>query len=61
VSETAPATGDGKVIDLMEALRASLEKTESARAQVSRLGPRKAAKRVEEAAKPARKAAKRNP
>jgi len=59
MSEIAPA-GEGKVIDLMEALRASLEKTESARAQVSRLGPRKAAKRVEEAAKAPRKAAKRN-
>jgi len=59
VSETAPAS-EGKVIDLMEALRASLEKTESARAQVSRLGPRKAAKRVEEPAKASRKAAKRN-
>jgi DNA end-binding protein Ku len=59
VSETAPA-GDGKVIDLMDALRASLQKTESARAQVSRLGPRKAPKRVEEPAKLTRKASKRN-
>jgi DNA end-binding protein Ku len=59
VSESAPA-GDGKVIDLMDALRASLQKTESARAQVSRLGPRKAPKRVEEPAKLTRKASKRN-
>jgi DNA end-binding protein Ku len=59
VSETAPP-GDGKVIDLMDALRASLQKTESARAQVSRLGPRKAPKRVEEPAKLTRKASKRN-
>jgi DNA end-binding protein Ku len=58
VAETAPA-GDGKVIDLMEALRASLQKSESARAQVNRLGPRKAPKRVEEPTKPARKV-KRN-
>jgi DNA end-binding protein Ku len=58
VAETAPA-GDGKVIDLMEALRASLQKSESARAQVNRLGPRKAPKRVEEPAKAARKV-KRN-
>jgi DNA end-binding protein Ku len=57
VAETAPA-GDGKVIDLMEALRASLQKSESARAQVNRLGPRKAPKRVEEP-KPVRKV-KRN-
>ena len=59
ITETAPA-GEGKVIDLMEALRASLEKTESARAQVNRLGPRKAPKRVEEPAKISRKAGKRN-
>jgi DNA end-binding protein Ku len=59
VSETAPE-GEGKVIDLMEALRASLQKTESARAQVNRLGPRKAPKRVEEPAKLPRKAGKRN-
>jgi DNA end-binding protein Ku len=59
VAETAPA-GEGKVIDLMEALRASLQKSESARAQVNRLGPRKAPKRVEEPAKLTRKAGKRN-
>ena len=59
VAETTPA-GEGKVIDLMEALRASLQKSESARTQVSRLGPRKAPKRVEEPAKVARKAGKRN-
>jgi DNA end-binding protein Ku len=59
ITETAPP-GEGKVIDLMEALRASLEKTESARAQVNRLGPRKAPKRVEEPAKVSRKAGKRN-
>jgi DNA end-binding protein Ku len=54
-----PPPGAGKVIDLMEALRASLEKTESARASATKLGPRKAPKRVEEAARPARKASKR--
>jgi len=59
VAETAPE-GEGKVIDLMEALRASLQKSESARAQVNRLGPRKAPKRVEEPAKLTRKAGKRN-
>ena len=60
VSEAAPP-GESKVIDLMEALRASLQKSESARAQVPRLGPRKEPKRVEEAAKPTtRKAGKRN-
>jgi DNA end-binding protein Ku len=66
VSEIAPA-GESKVIDLMEALRASLEKTETARTSTSQLGPRKAPKRVEQPAsakaeqpaKPARKATKR--
>jgi DNA end-binding protein Ku len=60
VSETAPPAGESKVIDLMEALRASLQKTESARAQVSRLGPRKAPKHAEEPAKAPRKAGKRS-
>jgi DNA end-binding protein Ku len=59
VAEVAPP-GTGKVIDLMEALRASLEKTESARTQVTRLGPRKGPKRAEEPTKVARKAGKRN-
>ena len=56
--EPAPA-GDGKVIDLMEALRASLEKSGKSRDPASALGPRKAPKRIEEPAKVARKAAKR--
>lgn len=59
VTETAPA-GEGKVIDLMEALRASLQKSESVRAQANRLGPRKEPKRVEEPEKATRKAGKRN-
>jgi DNA end-binding protein Ku len=50
VSEIAPE-GESKVIDLMEALRASLEKTETARTSASQLGPRKAPKRVEQPAK----------
>ncbi len=58
VSEAAPATG-GKVIDLMEALRASLARTETARASTRKLGARKPAKRVEKPAKTARKASRR--
>ncbi len=58
VAEAAPAS-EGKVIDLMEALRASLEKTESAKSSVARLGPRKSPKRIEQPAKTARKAGKR--
>ncbi|MDE2136413.1 MAG: Ku protein [Gammaproteobacteria bacterium] len=55
-----PAPGEGKVIDLMEALRASLEKSGKSRSEVEqRLGPRKAPKRVEEPAKVVRKAGKR--
>ncbi len=56
--EPAPA-GEGKVIDLMEALRASLAKSGKSREQSSALGPRKAPKRVEEPAKVARKAGRR--
>jgi len=55
--EPAPP-GEGKVIDLMEALRASLERSGKSRDQGA-LGPRKAPKRVEEPAKVARKASKR--
>src|SRR5207302_5000246 len=58
VAEIAPE-GGGKVIDLMEALRASLEQTDAARASASELGPRKAPKRVEQPAKAARKASRR--
>ena len=59
MAEPAPP-GEGKVIDLMEALRASLEKSGKSRSEVEqRLGPRKAPKRVEEPAKVVRKAAKR--
>jgi DNA end-binding protein Ku len=56
----APAPGEGKVIDLMEALRASLAKTESARTQVTQLGPRKAPKRVEERSPKVTRKHKRN-
>jgi DNA end-binding protein Ku len=59
VAETAPESS-GKVIDLMEALRASLQKSEAAKASTTKLGARKAPKRVEQpAAKTAKKAAKR--
>ena len=43
----------------MEALRASLEKTEAAKESAAKLGPRKAPKRVEQPAKTARKASRR--
>ena len=58
VAEIAPEPS-GKVIDLMEALRASLQKTEAAKTSTTKLGPRKAPKRVEQPAKTARKVAKR--
>lgn len=60
IAEAAiPEVGGGKVIDLMDALRASLQKTEAARASTARLEPRKGPKRVEQPAKVARKAARR--
>jgi DNA end-binding protein Ku len=58
VTEIAPES-TGKVIDLMEALRASLERTEAAKESAAKLGPRKAPKRVEQPAKTARKASRR--
>jgi DNA end-binding protein Ku len=56
-----PPPGEGKVIDLMEALRASLEKRGKTREQAAEeLGPRKAPKRIEQQLpKVARKTAKR--
>ena len=64
-----PAEGGGKVIDLMDALRASLEKADAVRASTAKLGPRMAPKRAEQqpakagaeqqTAKPSRKAGKR--
>ena len=56
VADVAPAAESGKVIDLMEALRASLEKTEASRASAAQLGPRKGAKRIEQPASSNRKA-----
>ena len=60
VSEEKPEA-TGKVIDLMDALRASLEKSEAARSNASKLGPRKEPKRVEQPAAPkaAKKASRR--
>lgn len=58
VSEIAPPPG-GKVIDLMEALRASLAKADTARASAIELGARKAPRRVEQPARPARKLTRR--
>jgi DNA end-binding protein Ku len=59
IAESPTESSGGKVIDLMEALRASLEKTEAAKTSVSQLGTRKAPKRVEQPAKTARKSSKR--
>jgi DNA end-binding protein Ku len=59
IAETPTDAGEGKVIDLMEALRASLAKSQKAKATVSKLGPRKAPKRAEPVAKATKKAAKR--
>ena len=58
VSQEKPESS-GKVIDLMDALRASLEKSEASRSNASQLGPRKAPKRVEQQPAAAPKAAKK--
>jgi DNA end-binding protein Ku len=67
VSEVAPERGGAQVIDLMEALRASLTKSGSAKEETAKLGPRKGPRRAEPPpaparetpSKPARKASKR--
>jgi DNA end-binding protein Ku len=55
ISLPRPESG-GQVIDLMEALRASLGKTTSARAEASQIGARKPPKKVAKKAATARKA-----
>ncbi|MET0497385.1 MAG: Ku protein [Steroidobacteraceae bacterium] len=55
---TEPATGNN-IVDLMEALRASLQKTQVAKTSVTKLGARKPPKRVEQPAKVARKTTRR--
>jgi DNA end-binding protein Ku len=57
-AEPRPA-GDGKVIDLMEALRASLKRNTSARDETAQLGERKPPKRVQKKAAASRKASSR--
>ncbi|MDB6008516.1 MAG: hypothetical protein JWL65_766 [Gammaproteobacteria bacterium] len=58
LAEPTP-TGDGKVIDLMEALRASLKRNTHAREETSQLGERKPPKRVQKKAAATRKASSR--
>lgn len=53
------AEPNDKVIDLMDALRASLQRTQTAKASVTKLGARKGPKRVQAAAKTARKSERR--
>jgi DNA end-binding protein Ku len=55
----APPAADGKVIDLMEALRASLKRNTHARVETTRLGERKPPKRVAKKAAASRKASSR--
>jgi DNA end-binding protein Ku len=58
LAEPRPAA-DGKVIDLMEALRASLKRTTTAREETTRLGERKPPKRVAKKAASSKKASSR--
>jgi len=59
VSE-APAEKTGKVIDLMAALRASLEKTDTARGEAAKLDSRKPPKRVEKPAATAKRTTRKS-
>ncbi|MGH8286938.1 MAG: Ku protein [Steroidobacteraceae bacterium] len=59
VSEAPTTETTGKVIDLMSALRASLEKTEAARGAASRIEKRKPPKRVEKPAAAAKRATRK--
>ena len=58
LAEPTPA-GDGKVIDLREALRASLKRNTHAREETAQLGERKPPKRVQKKAAATRKASSR--
>jgi len=58
VSEARPS-GDGKVIDLMEALRASLKRNTHERVETAQLGERKPPKRAQKKTAGARKASGR--
>jgi DNA end-binding protein Ku len=58
LAEPTPA-GDGKVIDLMEALRASLKRNVHAREETAQLSERKPPKRVQKKAAATRKASSR--
>jgi len=53
------AAGSSNIVDLMEVLRASLQKTQTAKTSVAKLGARKPPKRVEQPAKTVRKTSKR--
>jgi DNA end-binding protein Ku len=55
----APPSAEGKVIDLMEALRASLKRNTHVRAETTKLGERKPPKRVHKKAAASRKASSR--
>jgi DNA end-binding protein Ku len=59
VAEAPTTETTGKVIDLMSALRASLEKTEAARGAASKIEKRKPPKRAEKPAAAAKRASRR--
>lgn len=59
ISEAPTTETTGKVIDLMSALRASLEKTEAARGAASRIEKRKPPKHVEKPAAAAKRATRK--
>jgi DNA end-binding protein Ku len=58
ISDDSGRKESGNIIDIMEALRASLKKTETAKTSVGKLGNRKPAKRIDTPAKTAKKASR---
>lgn len=58
ISDDSGRKESGNIIDIMEALRASLKKTETAKTSVGKLGNRKPAKRIETPPKTAKKASR---
>lgn len=58
ISDDSGRKESGNIIDIVEALRASLKKTETAKTSVGKLGTRKPAKRIETPAKTAKKASR---
>lgn len=60
LADTKTKTDSGQVIDMMEVLKASIEKNKKAKTAVTQLGARKGPKRIEQSTKMARKTSRRS-